>query len=572
MTVLSNVGSIVWAFVLLLSILVFVHELGHFVVARACGVRVLKFSIGFGSPIGFGRYRLAWRRKGTDYVIAWFPLGGFVKMLGENPDETFDPDVVAHPGESLPEKSTAQKLAIVFAGPVANLILPVLVFAATLAVGIPRPVAVVGNVEPASPAAAAGLRPGDKITGFAGEPVIWWSDLEVAVRARAGENAAITYERAGEAATATLAVARRKVVDEFGKPIEVGWAGIEHHRPAAMLGIQSSDTPAHAAGLRSGEVVEAVNGTPVETWEEFAAAYSAVPRGEVQLALRRSEPIAKEAPRPADPAAAPASRRTVTVPALGSVEALGVLPATVLVSTVEPGSAAEQGGLLPGDLIVSVDGAPVGSFGSFAEIVRTSGGRALQIAFARNGDLDSVAIAPRLQDYDATGLGVKEPRYLVGITAEMASLPGLEETDRERNPLVALPRAVAMTGEVTRSFIAGLAKIATGELSRKQLQGPIGIAEIAGHAYERGWETYLSILVMISINLGILNLLPIPVLDGGQALIYAIEGLRRAPLSLRTREIVQQLGLTVLLLLMGLAFWNDLSRQWARLLDWLANA
>jgi RIP metalloprotease RseP len=203
--------------------------------------------------------------------------------------------------------------------------------------------------------------------------------------------------------------------------------------------------------------------------------------------------------------------------------------------------------------------------------VRTSGGRALALSFARNGELHAVSIAPTLEDYDA-GLGVKEPRYLVGITAEVASLTGALQTDRERNPLVALPRAVGMTGEVTRSFLAGLVKIVTGEVSRKQLQGPIGIAEIAGHAYQRGWETYLSILVLISINLGILNLLPIPVLDGGQALIYAVEGARRAPLSLRTRELVQQLGLTVLLLLMGLAFWNDLSRQWARLLDWLHNA
>jgi regulator of sigma E protease len=261
----------------------------------------------------------------------------------------------------------------------------------------------------------------------------------------------------------------------------------------------------------------------------------------------------------------------VSVSGLGSVEALGVLPATVLVSTVEPGSAAEEAGLRSGDLIVSVDGAPVGSFGSFAEIVRTSDGRALHIAFARNGEPHAISVSPRLKDYDATGLGVPEPRYLVGITAEVASLPGAVETDRERNPFVAVPRAVAMTADVTKSYIAGLGKILTGEVSRKQLQGPIGIAEIAGHAYQRGWDTFLSILVMISINLGILNLLPIPVLDGGQALIYAVEGARRAPLSLRTREIVAQFGLTVLLLLMGLAFWNDLSRQWTRLLDWLSS-
>ncbi|TMA34902.1 MAG: RIP metalloprotease RseP [Deltaproteobacteria bacterium] len=552
--------SYLWAFVLLLSILVFVHELGHFAVARACGVRVLKFSIGFGPPIGFGRYRLAWRRRGTDYVIAWFPLGGFVKMLGENPDELDDPELAEYPGESLPEKKTWQKLAIVFAGPVANLILPVVVFVATLAVGMPRPTAVVGSVEPGSPAASAGLRPGDRIAAVAGERVTWWSDLEDAVRTRAGETVEIAYERGGAPVTARVAVARRMVADEFGKPVAVGSLGVEHHRPAAMLGVPSSDSPAHAAGLRSGDVVESVNGAKVESWDEFAAAYAAVPSGTVQLGLRRG----------ATATAAPDAHRTVTIPALGSAEALGVLPATVLVDKVEPGSAAEQAGLQSGDLIVSVDGAPVGSFNSFAEIVRTSGGRPLALTFARNGELHAVSVAPKLQEFDA-GFGVKEPRYLVGITAEVANLPGALATDRERNPLVSLPRAVAMTGEVTKSFLAGLVKIATGEVSRKQLQGPIGIAEIAGHAYERGWETYLSILVLISINLGILNLLPIPVLDGGQAVIYAVEGVQRAPLSLRTREIVQQLGLTVLLLLMGLAFWNDLSRQWVRLLDWLAN-
>ncbi len=565
MTVLSYL----WAFVLLLSILVFVHELGHFLVARACGVRVLKFSIGFGSPIGFGKYRLAWTRGGTEFVIAWFPLGGFVKMLGENPDEIDDPAVAVSPGESLPEKNTWQKLAIVFAGPAANLILPVLVFAVTLAIGMPRPVAVVGSVEPGSPAAVAGLRSGDRITEVAGTPVAWWNDVEDAVRARADATAEFVYEREGAPAIARVAIERRTVTDEFGQPAEVGWSGVQHHRPAAMLGISSSDSPAHAAGLRSGEVVESVDGVAVESWDDFAAAFAAARGPKVELALHRSAPGAKRSPGE-DPAAIPIERRTATVPALGSVEALGVLPATVLVSSVTIGSAAERGGLLPGDLIVSVDGAPIGSFDSFAEIVRTSGGRELALSFARSGELHSVRIAPTLEDFDA-GFGMKEPRYLVGITAEVASLTGEIATDRERNPIVALPRAIGMTAEVTRGFVAGMVKLVTGEVSRKQLAGPIGIAEIAGHAYERGWETYLSILVLISINLGILNLLPIPVLDGGQAVIYAVEGVRRAPLSLRTREIVQQLGLTVLMLLMGLAFWNDLSRQWTRLLDWLAN-
>jgi len=128
-----------------------------------------------------------------------------------------------------------------------------------------------------------------------------------------------------------------------------------------------------------------------------------------------------------------------------------------------------------------------------------------------------------------------------------------------------------MTIDFTGSFLRGLGMMVTGQVSRNQIAGPIGIAEIAGNAYKQGWEAYLTILVVISINLGILNLLPIPILDGGQALLFTIEALRRGPLSLRTREIVQQVGFTVLILIMGLAFWNDLSRQWLRLLDWLQN-
>jgi regulator of sigma E protease len=563
-----------WAFVLLLSILVFIHELGHFLAARACGVRVLKFSIGFGNPIGFGKWRLRWNRGGTEYVIAWFPLGGFVKMLGENPDEIDDPEVVTHPGESLPEKKTWQKLLIVFAGPVFNLILPVIVFAVTLAIGMAQPVTVIGRVEPGSPAAQSGLRPGDQVAAIAGEPVKWWNDLESAIRKRAGTTASIAYDRAGVRSTTEVAIASRMVSDEFGKPIEVGWAGLEHSRPAAMLGIASADSRAHAAGLRSGEIVASVNGTAVESWDEFEAAYAAADRaGDVTLVLKRNA-TGVTPPAPGEqPAEVPMVERTVSVPALGSVEALGVLPATVLVSTVTPGSAADEAGLRAGDLIVSVDGAPVGSFGSFAEIVRTSGGRPLALSFARDGEVQSAQVAPRLEEYDS-GLGVTEPRFLVGITAEVASLPGGTEIDRERNPFKSIPRAVAMTAQMTHGFVIGLQKLVTGELSRKQLAGPIGIAKIAGNAYERGWDSFLAILVFISINLGVLNLLPIPVLDGGQAVIYALEGIRRAPLSLRTREIVQQLGLTVLLFLIGLAFWNDLDipGNWSRLIDWLSRA
>ena len=557
MTALFSFATTVFAFVLLLTVLVFVHELGHFLAARWCGVRVLKFSIGFGKPLGFGTRRLQWRRGDTEYVVGWLPLGGYVKMLGENLDEIDDLEVQARPGESLPEKNTWQKLLIVFAGPIANLILPVVVFMITLGVGMPRPEPIIGSVEPGSPADLAGLQAGDRVTAIAGEPVPWWGDLEDAIRERAGADLAVAYQRGDVAGEARLEVGERAGFDAFGEVVSLGWAGLDHRRRAAMLGIPAADAPAALAGLRSGEVVEAVGATEVEDWSQFAAAYAKAPaaRG-VSLTLRTGE-------------GEEATRRTMVLPQLGSVEALGVLPADVLINTVSDDSAASEAGLESGDLILTVNGEPVGSFSSFADAVRTSGGEPLALQLARDGELLALSVTPRLQPFDA-GMGIEEPRYLVGITAERASLMGTLGLDQERRPWVAFPRAVGMTVDVTRTFLQGLGKLVTGEVSRKQVAGPIGIAEIAGNAFERGWETYLSILVLISINLGILNLLPIPILDGGQAVIFALEGLMRAPLSLRTREIAQQVGFTMLVLLMGLAFWNDLTRQWSRLLDWLA--
>jgi len=549
--------SMAFAFVLLLSVLIFVHELGHFLVAKACGVRVLKFSMGFGPPIGIGPYRMRWVRGHTEYVIAWFPLGGFVKMLGENPDEVDDPALLAHPDETLGAKKTWQKLAIVFAGPAMNLLLPVVVFMGSLGVGLPRPLPEIGMVEPGSPAEQAGLRPGDVVLAVDGEPVQWWDEFDDAVAEHPGGTLQLDVERDGAERAVPLSVAARPAMNEFGERVDLGWSGAGHRRLSAVLGVPGRDSAARQAGLRSGEVVEAVGGTPVEDWVAFEAAYAKA-RGSTELTLR--EGLEEDA-----------ATRSVNVPALGSVEALGVVPANVLIRSVREGSPAERGGLEPGDLIVSVDGHPVGSFGSFAETVRTSEGRSLRLAYARNGKVSEISVAPELEEIDAAGLGIKEPRYLVGIAAEVGSLPGSIGRDQERNPLVAGPRAIAMTLDVTKSFLQGLGKLVTGEVSRKQLAGPIGIATIAGKAWSIGWETYLSIMVLISINLGILNLLPIPILDGGQAVIFAVEGIRRAPLSLRTREIFQQIGFTVLVLLMGLAFWNDLSRHWSELLSWLSS-
>jgi regulator of sigma E protease len=178
-----------------------------------------------------------------------------------------------------------------------------------------------------------------------------------------------------------------------------------------------------------------------------------------------------------------------------------------------------------------------------------------------------VRLAPERAPAPASG--VEEEVFLIGIEGANAVLPGAAATDRVRNPLRAIPRAADMTFELTGLFLDGLGRIVSGQISRRNIGGPIEIAKQSHAALEEGWDRFLHLLVLISINLGILNLLPIPILDGGQALLFAVEGIKRQPLSLRTREMVQQVGLILLVALMGFAFWNDLSRHWSSFVEWV---
>ncbi|MGH0035356.1 MAG: RIP metalloprotease RseP [Myxococcota bacterium] len=563
-----------YAVIPMLGILIFVHELGHFLVAKACGVRVLKFSLGFGSPIGFGRFRMRWERGGTEYVVAWFPLGGFVKMLGENlvVQGEDDPDAVvdAAPDEYLNAKPIWQKLSIVAAGPAMNLLLPVVAFLGVLWVGVPRPDAVIGTVESGSPAAEAGLVPGDRIEAIEGEPVVYWEDVETAVRGRTEGELALRIERAGATRDLVVPVTARSGLDEFGGVQSVGWIGIDDRRLPSLVGVPSASSPAARAGLRSGDRIASLGGAEIEDWQALGRALAAVPApGRAVLEVVRWTPADVEGGEPVE------TRLSVELPLAAEtppdLAGLGIVPATVLVSAVSPGFPADRAGLRSGDLIVTVDGRPVGSFSSFQETVRSSEGRPLELTYARQGELATVTLAPEERLLPGP-LGLEEKTYLIGITHALATLPGATRLEQERNPLFAFPRAIGMTWDMTAQFLRGLGKLATGEIGRDKLAGPIGIAEIARKSLDLGWQAYLYTMILISINLGILNLLPIPVLDGGQALIFIVEGVKRAPISLRTREIVQSLGLTMILMLMGLAFWNDISRNWSKLVEWLTGS
>jgi regulator of sigma E protease len=541
----------------MLGVLIFVHELGHFLAAKACGIRVLKFSLGFGSPIGIGRFRMRWVRGPTEYVVCWIPLGGFVKMLGEMPDPETAPELAAYPEQTLESKPLWQKLIVIFAGPVMNLLLPVLIYTGILAAGFPQADTLIGEVEAGSPAAAAGLRPNDRVIAIDGEPVQWWNQISDVFAARTSGELTVEFERDGARETARLSIESRQRSDPFGELVAVGWSGLYHRRPQAMIALADRVLPAHGAGLRTGDRITEVAGEPVADWYAFADAYAAAGRsGEVAITLLRGRENAKEL--------------SLRVPALGGLESLGVIRANVLIAEVSEDSPAAEVGLRSGDLIQRIDGVPSHGFESFANSILASGGAPLDLSILRDGEAIEVNVAPALIQTDLTGFGVEVPRYRIGIVgSNLLAVRGSIGFERVLNPLVAVPRATAMTVEITHLFLRGLGKLITGDVPRNQLAGPIGIAEIAGKALERGWMDYLQTLVLISINLGILNLLPIPLLDGGQAVVFLVEGIRNERLSLRTREFVQQIGFTMLVVIMGFAFWNDISRNWSRVLDWL---
>jgi len=573
----------------MLGILIVVHELGHFLVAKACGVRVLKFSIGFGAPIGFGKFRTRWEKNGTEYVVGWIPLGGFVRMLGEPMpgDEEFMEPVPedARDDEFLERKPVWQKLAVVFAGPAMNLFLPVVCLIGILWNGVDRFDAVVGMVESGSPAAMSGLRPGDRILSVDGSAVSFFEEIIEPVSDREpGGRVLLGVDREGERFDVEVSVAAQMIRNAYGTFEEVGWIGIGNERLEARLGLHDRESAAWQAGLRSGDRVVSVDGTEIEGWEALReahaeAAISGRGAGDATVVWQ----IARDVERvdTAVPATGELENTIdeelietfeVVLPARSNLASIGVVPATILVAEVSADRPASIAGLRRGDLVLAVDGAAVGSFRSFVSRVQTSAGRELVLTYARDGLTQTTRLAAREEvvagRYDIEGM--EERIYQIGLAPWRTWLGGVTVPQQIRNPIESIPQAFVMTWTMTGRYLEGLSRVFTGDVGADKLSGPIGIARIARKSLDRGFEEYLWMMMLISINLGILNLLPIPILDGGQALIYSIEGIKRSPLSMRSREMASSFGFAVLVLLMGRAFWNDLTPFWAKFVNWLS--
>ncbi|HET7619879.1 MAG TPA: RIP metalloprotease RseP [Vicinamibacterales bacterium] len=433
------------AFVFVLGVLIFVHELGHFLMARRIGVRVLTFSLGFGPKI------VKFRRGDTEYCVSAIPLGGYVKMAGENPEETR----TGSPDEFL-SKSKWQRFQVLLMGPVMNLVLALVVMAVV-------------------------LYQGAQVPAFEQMPVV--------------------------------------------------------------VGSFADDSVAHKAGVEVGDRIVSVNGDPVETWDRFSMVIVTKPNREVTLGIvRDGKPTSVQ----------------VTPVAVGKFEAgdIGILPVMhPQVADVTPGEAAEEAGLQAGDVILAAGGETNVTRERLIQLIDSHAGQPLPLNVRRGDRIQEIVVHPRR----------------IGDDVRMgAHLTPWEQRSIEPGPIEAVKLSAAKNWEWTKLIVQTLVGLFTRETSVKQLMGPVAIADLSGTAAAQGWISLFSLMAMISLNLGLLNLMPIPVLDGGHILILGLEGLSRRDFSMKVKEKMLMAGFLVLLVLMVTVIYNDLMRiEWIdRLVPW----
>jgi regulator of sigma E protease len=561
--------TLLW-FLLLVGPLVVVHELGHLVVARVLGIGVTSISFGFGRPI----FRV--RIGETECSIRMFPLGGYVRLLGEDAIDEVPPKKRE---ASFSERPAWQRLSVIAGGPLANIILAIPLFFTIYARHETALASEIGTVFAGLPAAGADLRPGDRVIAVDEEPVRHWEELNQRVLLAPGRELKLTIERAGEAHPLDKYVRPREHLRPDAAPGEapVGLIGIAPHRRLPQIGIVSPASPAGQAGMRSFDVVLAIQGRPAETLADLeplvhprsgslivvsyvrpasGLGYAAV--GRLEPAVATIVPTTDELVRPEDGAAignAPPARKPHGT---RMVYDAGVRPADLFVYDVESGTQAYTIGLQRGDLLVRLDDAPLVSWELFERALeeRPTAPHALKWFRPATGELLSGSF--RLASGETDGSAMRGMRALrFGAVGAQALEPGhVIEVDR-RLPR-ALARAIERTASISGLVMRTLAGLVVGAVPASALGGTVSLVAAAGEAAREGGDAFLAMAALVSLNLGMFNLVPLPLLDGGQAAFVILERVSGRPLSQRARTRATLFGLLVLLALFVLATFHDL--------------
>jgi regulator of sigma E protease len=548
------------AFVVLLGVLVFVHELGHFVAAKLNGVKVLRFAFGFG-PRLFG-----FRKGETDYCVCLLPLGGYVLMAGAQGPEELPPE---EEHRSLLAKSPWQRAVISAAGPLFSLAFPILVYFAVYVGSHQELSSRVASVDPGLPAAAAGLQPGDRITALDGRPVRSFADLQETLMDAAGRPMAVHYERDGKPAVAQVTPAPVTEGAEAGG-LSRGIIGVGYLPRAAAVGVPAG-SPAAAAGLRTFDRITAVNGQPVADEPALQRALAALaPGAPLTLGVerpapetRRPLPPLKKGEKPPEPPAPETRTVTLTRQEGAGYAALGAEPTDFYVGFVAPDSPAARAGLGEGDRLVAMDGAPLVSQSLLLSALHQRKDQPFRLSWrpAGGGEVREGSLAQAATERK-NAFGHKVTAYDHGARL----MPTLDADSEPEQVAVTytLGEALAKAFEVVPNVIAqtsmSIGTLLTGGGSLKDLGGPVLIYQVASKTAEYGLDPFLRLMAVISVNLGLVNLFPIPIFDGFAILLALWEGVRRRPVTLRARELANYVGLVFVIALFIMVMFNDIRR------------
>ncbi len=440
------------AFLLALGVLITVHEFGHFWVARRCGVKVERFSIGFGKAI--------WRKTGkdgTEYTLAMIPLGGYVKMVDERVDDVPADQV----NQAFNRKPLWQRSAIVAAGPMANFLFAIVAYWLVFIIGVPSIKPVIGEVAPHSIAAEAGIEPGMELKSISGVKTPNWEAVNMAVISHIGDDS-MAVDVSPDGSDYTLAKTLNLTTWSFDPETQsaLNTLGLNPYSPAIL-----------------NEVSQVVDGSP-----------------------------------------------------------------------------AARAGLTVGDEIISVGGKPFTDWRSVVDVIRANPGKPVAMEVKRAGVLSDVTLVPESRKAGEQNIGY------AGFAPKVAAWPESYRFDLQFGALEAIPQALDKTWQVVSLTFDMLTKLVTGDVAIKNLSGPISIAKGAGQTADYGLVYFLSFLALISVNLGIINLLPLPVLDGGHLMFFGIEAITRKPVSERIQDLGYRLGSAIIVCLMAVALFNDFAR------------
>ncbi|KYG66596.1 RIP metalloprotease RseP [Bdellovibrio bacteriovorus] len=549
-SILHSGLSAIIPFIILLGILIFVHELGHFLVARWCGVRVEVFSLGFGKKI------FKYKKGDTTYAISMIPLGGYVKMFGDqNADQIAEEDRKV----SFTHKNVYQRIAIVLAGPLMNFFFAVLVFFAIALMGEEAKTPVVGDVTAASPAYVAGFRSGDKIISINQKPINTWEDIQRSLSLKEKQDLLLDVQVQRENGTETSKVSMTAKAEPSQNPLSsydyvANIEGLNPYSLGTTIGVLDS-SPLKALGMKTGDTITSINGQKVTFWRQLDA---------VLAAQNAKEPLSLEVmgKRENEPSNKP---MTVTMAALSSIPSyslknLGLESSELYLSKVMDDSPAQAAGLLAGDRLLAINGAPLAKWEDVINSIKTSDGKnPAKITVLRDGKNIDLEITPKMTK-QMLPTGVEEKRYTIGIAPIVNIAPSETMTVYADGIGAALVRGVQKTWEVSVMTVMSFVRLFQGQISPKNVGGVISIGQAASETFKIGINPFLQMMAIISVNLFVLNLLPIPVLDGGHLVFYVIEMVKGAPLSLRKMEMAQQVGLAILMSLMIFALFNDFTR------------